>query len=76
MNRTLCSSYCTNVAFLSIFPTVWGVALASSDSSVESIHRGLKLDGAIGQGKIYNSLKSEKFSKSFLSHIGKNKIKF
>ena len=39
-------------------------------------HRGLKLDGAIGQGKICNSLKSEKFSKSFLSHIGKNKIKF
>ena len=40
------------------------------------IHRGLKLDGAIGQGKICNSLKSENFSKSFLSHIGKNKIKF
>jgi len=39
------------------------------------IHRGLKLDGAIGQGEIFNSLKSEKFSKSFLSHIGKNKIK-
>ena len=40
MNRTLCSSYCTNVAFLSILPTmVWGVALASSDSSVESISR-------------------------------------
>jgi hypothetical protein len=39
-------------------------------------HRGLKLDGAIGQGEICNSLKSEKFSKSFLSHIGKNKIKF
>jgi hypothetical protein len=34
-------------------------------------HRGLKLDGAIGQWKICNSLKSEKFSKSFLSHIGK-----
>ena len=40
------------------------------------IHRGLKLDGAIGQGEICNSLKSEIFSKSFLSHIGKNKIKF
>ena len=39
-------------------------------------HRGLKLDGAIDQGEICNSLKSEKFSKSFLSHIGKNKIKF
>ena len=39
------------------------------------VHRGLKLDGAIGQGEICNSLKSEKFSKSFLSHIGKNKIK-
>ena len=40
MNRTLCSSYCTNVAFLSILPTmVWGVGLASSDSSVESISR-------------------------------------
>ena len=39
-------------------------------------HRGLKLDGAVGQGKICNSLKSGKFSKSFLSHIGKNKIKF
>ena len=39
-------------------------------------HRGLRLDGAIGQGEICNSLKSEKFSKSFLSHIGKNKIKF
>jgi len=35
-------------------------------------HRGLKLDGAIGQGEICNSLKSEIFSKSFLSHIGKN----
>ena len=35
-------------------------------------HRGLKLDGAIGQGEICNSLKSENFSKSFLSHIGKN----
>ena len=34
------------------------------------------LDGAIGQGEICNSLKSENFSKSFLSHIGKNKIKF
>ena len=42
----------------------------------KSTHRGLKLDGAIGQGETYNSLKSEKFSKSFLSHIGKNKIKF
>ena len=42
----------------------------------QSSHRGLKLDGAIGQGEIFNSLKSEKFSKSFLSHIGKNKIKF
>ena len=41
-----------------------------------TMHRGLKLYGAIGQGKICNSLKSEKFSKSFLSHIGKNKIKF
>ena len=39
-------------------------------------HRGLKLDGTIGQGEICNSLKSEKFSKSLLSHIGKNKIKF
>ena len=36
-------------------------------------HRGLKLDGAIGQGEICNSLKSENFSKSFLSHIGKIK---
>ena len=36
------------------------------------IHRGLKLDGAIGQEEICNSLKSENFSKSFLSHIGKN----
>ena len=40
------------------------------------IHRGLELDGAIGQGEICNSLKSEKFSKSFLSHIGKNTMKF
>ena len=40
------------------------------------VHRGLKLDGAIGQGEICYSLKSEKFSKSFLSHIGKNKINF
>ena len=39
-------------------------------------HRGLKLDGAIGQGEICNSLKSENFSKSFPSHIGKNEIKF
>ena len=29
-----------------------------------SSHRGLKLDGAIGQGEICNSLKSENFSKS------------
>ena len=28
----------------------------------KSTHRGLKLDGAIGQGETYNSLKSEKFS--------------
>ena len=40
----------------------------------ELTHRGLKLDGAIGQGEICNSLKIENFSKSFLSHIGKNKI--
>ena len=39
-------------------------------------HRGLKLDGALGQGEICNSLKSEIFFKSFLSHIGKNKMKF
>jgi hypothetical protein len=39
-------------------------------------HRGLKLDGAIGQREICNSLKCENFGKSFLSHIGKNKIKF
>ena len=39
-------------------------------------HRGLKLDGAIGQGEICKSLTSEKFSTSFLSHIGKNKKKF
>ena len=38
-------------------------------------HRGLELDGAIGQGEICNSLKSEKFSKSFLSQIVKNKLK-
>ena len=36
-------------------------------------HRGLKLDGAIGQGEICNSLKSKIFSKSFLSHIEKKK---
>ena len=42
----------------------------------ELSHRGLKLDGAIGQGEIYNSLKSEKFSKSFQSRIGKDKMKF
>ena len=42
----------------------------------KSNHRGLKLDGAIGQGKNCNSLKSENFSNSFLSHIGKNKRKF
>ena len=48
----------------------------SRDSSYDAtIHRGLKLDGAIGQGEISNSLKSENFSKSFLPHIGKNKIK-
>ena len=45
-------------------------------NSAMANHRGLKLDGAMGQGKIFNSLKIEKFSKSFLSHIGKNKIKF
>ena len=44
--------------------------------SYQISHRGLKLDGALGQGEICNSLKIEKFSKSFLSHIGKNKIKF
>ena len=51
----------------------------SSEASVKfgSIkHRGLKSDGATGQGEICNSLKSENFSKSFLSHIGKDKIKF
>ena len=42
----------------------------------EPRHRGLKLDGAIGQGEICNSLKIENFSKSFQSNIGKNKIKF
>ena len=36
-------------------------------------HRELKLDGAQAQGEICNYLKSEKFSKTFLSHIGKNK---
>ena len=46
----------------------------SRDGTVE--HRGLKLDGAIGQGEICNSLKSENFSKSFLSHIKKKKKKF
>ena len=48
------------------------------DKSLTGItrHRGLKLDGAIGQGEICNSLKSENFSKSFLSHMGKNRIKF
>ena len=40
------------------------------------VQRELKLDGAIGQEEICNFLKSENFSKSFLSHIGKNKIKF
>ena len=35
--------------------------------------RELKLDGAIGQEEICNFLKSEIFSKSFLSHVGKNK---
>ena len=44
--------------------------------SYRPTHRRLKLDGDIGQGEICNSLKSEKFSKSFLYHIGKNKIKF
>ena len=43
--------------------------------TIYPMHRGLKFDGAIGQGKIFNSLKSEKFPKSFLSHIGKNKMK-
>ena len=37
--------------------------------------RELKLDGAIGQEEICNFLKSEIFSKSFLSHIGKIKQK-
>ena len=41
-----------------------------------SRHRGLKLDGTIGQGAMGNSLKRERVSKSFLAHIGKNKIKF
>ena len=54
------------------FPTV---CFYTPELRVHS-HRGLKLDGAIGQRKICNSLKSEKISKSFLSHIGKNKIKF
>ena len=38
-------------------------------------HRELKLDGAKGQGEICNYLKNENFSKTFLSHIGKNKLK-
>ena len=57
--------------------------IVDQESDVPSIiflyrlrHRGLKLDGAIGQGEICKSLKSENFSKSFLSHIGKNKIRF
>ena len=37
------------------------------------VQRELKLDGAIGQEEICNFLISEIFSKSFLSHIGKNK---
>jgi len=53
-----------------------GLAFTDFGRSVNLIHRGLKLDGAIGQGEICNSLKSENFSKSFLFHIGKNKIKF
>ena len=32
-----------------------------------------RLDGAYGQGEICNFLKSEKISKSFMSHIGKKK---
>ena len=40
-----------------------------SHKSISS-HRGLKLDGAIGQGEICNSLKSEKFS--FLRYLVTN----
>ena len=57
-------------------PPTWSVSDISENLDFWwSINRGLKLDGAIGQGEICNSLKSENFSKSFLSHIGKNKIK-
>ena len=61
-----------------ILVDIFGEFFNSNDMShtiTNLTHRGLKLDGAIGQGEICNSLKSEHFWKSFLSHIGKNKIK-
>ena len=56
--------------------TIEMITLLHSTNVTNLNHRGLKLDGAIGQGEICNSLKREKFSKSFLSHIGKYKITF
>ena len=50
------------------YPIIFKYVLAMYERNSEPTHRGLKLDGAIGQGEICNSLKSEKFSKSFLSH--------
>ena len=40
---------------------IWGNISTVAYSSNDSDHRGLKLDGAIGQGEICNSLKSEIF---------------
>ena len=69
---------CTSILVVEKKETQWlKLRLRGPSRAVYRIrHRGLKLDGAIGQGEICNSLKSEEFSKSFLSHIGKNKIKF
>ena len=80
--NNLWSSFCSfwqkkNDCYCAIFSKDSGeIHIIKKIEICESVHRGLKLDGAICQGEICNSLKSEIFWKSFLSHIGKNKIKF
>ena len=49
----------------SIEMTTFSIGISSADLVVTK-HRGLKLDGAIDQGEICNSLKCENFSKSIL----------
>ena len=51
--------YDNEMCLNSIEMTTFSIGISSADLVVTK-HRGLKLDGAIGQGEICNSLKSEK----------------